>query len=65
MKYYDIHIEIPRQGYSIGLKSEIELTEDEIINKLIELNKFEEKGDSQFIDSIEEISEQEFNEWFN
>ena len=64
MKYYDIHVEIPKQGYSVGLKSEVELTDDEIIMKLVELNKFEEKGDEQFIDSIEEITEQEFNEWF-
>ena len=64
MKYYDIHVEIPKQGYSVGLKSEVELTDDEIIKKLVELNKFEEKGDEQFIDSIEEITEQEFNEWF-
>lgn len=64
MKYYDIHVEIPRQGYSIGLKSKIELTDDEIITKLIELEKFEERTDSQFVDSIEEISEEEFNEWF-
>ena len=64
MKYYDIHVEIPKQGYSVGLKSEVELTDDEIIKKLVELNKFEEKGDEQFIDSIEEITEEEFNEWF-
>ena len=64
MKYYDIHVEIPKQGYSVGLKSEVELTDDEIIMKLVELNKFEEKGDEQFIDSIEEITEEEFNEWF-
>ena len=64
MKYYDIHLEIPKQGYSVGLKSEVELTDDEIIMKLVELNKFEEKGDGQFIDSIEEITEEEFNEWF-
>ena len=64
MKYYDIHVEIPKQGYSVGLKSEVELTDDEIIKKLVELNKFEEKGDEQFIDSIEEITKEEFNEWF-
>lgn len=65
MKYYDIHVEIPKQGYSIGFKSDDELTDDELIMKLVELGKFEEKGDEQFIDTIDEISEELFNEWFN
>lgn len=65
MHYYDIHVEIPKQGYSVSLKSEVELTDEEIISELVKQNKFEERGDSQFIDSIEEISEEEFSEWFN
>lgn len=65
MYYYDIHVEIPKQGYSIGLKSEVELTDEEIISELVKQKKFEERGDSQFIDNIEEISEEEFSEWFN
>ena len=44
MKYYDIHVEIPKQGYSVGLKSEVELTDDEIIKKLVETNGKNKSG---------------------
>jgi len=63
--YYDIHVEIPRNGYSIGLKTNFELKDiDEVINEIIKQNKFEERGDSSFIDFFEEISEELFIEWY-
>ena len=64
MKYYDIHVELPREGYSICVKTDKDLTEDELIN-LIPQNKFEEKGDKDLIDSIEEITEQQAFDWYD
>jgi hypothetical protein len=65
MYYYDVHVEIPNEGYSFGIKSEVELTDDEVINLAKIEKKFEEEWDSDFVDTIEEISEEQFNEWFS
>jgi hypothetical protein len=63
--YYDIHVDIPKNGYSIGLKTNFELNDiDEVISEIIKQNKFEERGDSSFVDFFEEISEEEFIEWY-
>ena len=64
MNYYDVHIELPREGYSICVSAQKELTDDEIIN-LIPKNKFEEVEDRQLIDSIEEITEKQAFEWYS
>jgi len=63
--YYDIHVDILKNGYSIGLKTNFELNDiDEVISEIIKQNKFEERGDSSFVDSFEEISEEDFIEWY-
>lgn len=63
--FYDVHVEIPKHGYSFGLQSDKELTDEEVIQLAVSENKFEESDDFNFVDSIELISEEEFNEWFN
>lgn len=62
MKFYDITVNYGSGSYSFGLKSEKGLSDDEIISLAITQNKFEEKGDSQLIDSnsIKEINEKEY-----
>ena len=62
--YYDVHIELPREGYSICVSAQKELTDDEIIS-LIPQNKFEEKWDRELIDGIEEINEEQAFEWYS
>lgn len=62
--YYELHIEIPKNGYSIGLESEIELKDDqEIINAAIQKGLFEEKDDHYCVDTIEHITKAEFIAW--
>jgi hypothetical protein len=62
--YYDVHVEIPKSGYSVGIKSLVELTDEAVIKKAFLEKKFEEDFDKDFVDSIEEIEESEYNEWF-
>lgn len=64
-KYYEIHVNIPKNGYSVAIVSDKELEETEIINQAINENKFEECNDTDFIDYIGEISEEEYNTSFN
>lgn len=64
MYYYDVHIELPREGYSICVSTQKELTDEEIIN-LIPATKFEEFGDRQLIDSIDEITEKQAFDWYS
>ena len=66
MRYYDVHVELPKNGYSIGLKTENEkeLTDQEIIDICIKEHRFEEDGDYLHVDTIEEISKELFYEWF-
>jgi len=60
--YYDIHVFISRQdGYSITLKSDEPLEEDDAIERAAEANLFTEDGDQNHVDYVEEISEEEYN----
>lgn len=66
MFYYDIHVSLEKNyGYSVGVKSETELSDDEAINLARIEKKFEEEWDADEVDYVEEISEEQFNEWYN
>lgn len=65
MYYYDVHVQIPRHGYSFGIETEDDLSEEEVIDLARSQGKFEEPGDSEFVDMVDEISESEYVEWFD
>lgn len=64
MKYYDVHVFFSRNsGYSVGVSietSEEFLTDDEVIGYTVKNNLFSENGDENFVDRVDEISEEEF-----
>lgn len=64
-KYYEIHVNIPKYGYSIAIVSNHKLSEKEAIKKAISENKFESIKDANFVDYFGELSEKEYNEQFN
>jgi len=63
--YYDVHVDYGSGGYSVCVSSNDELTDDEITSGITLLGKWEEKGDSYNVDSIESISEKEAFEWYD
>ena len=67
MKFYDINVNYGSGSYSFGLKSEKGLSDAEIISLAITQNKFEQKGDSQLVESnsITEITEKQYAERFD
>lgn len=64
MNYYEIYVNYGNGGYSLGVKSTKQLTDDEIKNKLIELDLLEEKED---INNIEYINKEDesLEDFFN
>lgn len=65
MNYYEIHVNIPKHSYSIGYATKEILSEEDLLDRLVKENKFEEKEDYEFVDYISEISRAEYKEWFN
>lgn len=65
MYYYDVHVNIPKNGYSVAVKSEVELTDDEAIELAKNQNKFEEVSDANYVDYVDELTEEEFETHFN
>jgi hypothetical protein len=63
--YYDVHVNYGKSGYSLCVSSNDEIEDDIIISKISDLNKWEEKGDSTLVDSIEKIYKKEAIEWFD
>ena len=67
MYYYDVHVKAGKNGYSVGIKDTEEWKDFEMHG--VDIKKvaphLEEVNDIYFIDSVEEISEEDFNEWFN
>lgn len=65
MYFYDIHVFLSRsEGYSLGLASEVPLTEDEAIAEAARQNRFTEEGDGDYVDVVDEITEKEYREIF-
>jgi hypothetical protein len=66
MYYYEVQVIIPNESdYSFAIPSEIELTDKEVINIAKRENKFETDWDDEYVDSIDLISEKDFNEWYS
>ncbi len=65
MYYYDIHVLLSRtSGYSIGLASQTELTDDEAIAEAVKQNRFENVGDDDSVDDVTPISAEHYKEIF-
>lgn len=59
--YYDVHVFFSRQdGYSVPVKSEWPLDEEETIELARENNLFTEDGDGYNVDYVEEINEETY-----
>jgi hypothetical protein len=61
MYYYDVHVNIPKNGYSVAVVSETELSENEAIELAKKENKFEELSDADYVD---ELTAEEYNTSF-
>ncbi len=63
--YYELHVFVREgEGYSLGIKSDVELDEDDAIEKAKELEKFEEDDDWCMVDSFDELEETEFKIYY-
>ena len=62
--YYDVHVFISRKsGYSIPVMIETNddmLLDDEVIQYCIDNKRFTEEGDENQVDTVDEISEYEY-----
>lgn len=65
MYYYEAHVNIPKFGYSVLVKSETELSEEKIIEKAITDNLFEDNEDASFVDYVYPMTEEEAKTQFN
>lgn len=65
--FYDVHVELPKGGYSVGIKDTEEWEDFEEYG--VDIKKvaphLEEPNDVYLIDSVESISEEEYKERFN
>lgn len=65
MYYYELHVFYSRsEGYSIGLQSETQLSDDDAINLATKRDLFPEQGDGDYVDSVDEMTEKEYKEIF-
>lgn len=58
--FYEVHVNIPKNGYTFAVESNKALSDDEVIKLGIKLDKFEEKGDCDCVDYVGEINEYEY-----
>lgn len=63
--YYDVHINIPKHGYSIGVVCPYPMDDQRVIDFAFENDLFEEEGDELYVDTIEEIDFEVWDEHFN
>lgn len=64
MYYYEIHVELGKEGYSVGVKCEEPLNDEEIVELALQQQKFEENGDHYCVDGIESMTEKEYKNCF-
>ena len=58
MYYYELHVCIDKKnGYTIAVKSESSLNDENVIEQAISEKKFEEIGDCNLVDYIGSITE--------
>ena len=67
MYYYDVHVRAGKNGYSVGIKDTQEWEDFEMYG--VDIKKvapyLQKPKDVYRIDSVEEIDEDDFNEWYN
>ena len=66
-KYFDVHVFIRRnQGYSTGVKMEVpigtDVQDEDVIDFASKNNHFQEEGDGEMVDTVDEIDEEDFND---
>ena len=67
MQYFDVHVFIARdKGYSFGVSidSVDDLDDDDVIQHAVTQNKFSELGDEDLVDTVDSITETEYNDWY-
>ena len=62
--YYDVHVSYDGGGYSIGVVCPYPMDEQRVINKAIEDDLFSEEGDDLLVDSVDDLTEDEYNTHF-
>lgn len=61
MYYYELHVCIDKKnGYSIAVKSENPLNDNDVIKQAISEEKFEEISDFDLVDYVGSITEEEY-----
>jgi len=63
MFYYLVFVDLGDDSYSFPIMSEVESSEQQVIRLAEWENKFEEEWDS-YEATVEEITEEEFYNWF-
>lgn len=63
MYYYEFYVKVPNFGYSVLVQSENELSNEEVINKALEDNQFEEDEDANFVEDVYTLTEKEAKLW--
>ena len=63
--YYDVHVEHESGGYSIGVVCPYPMNDEGVIKVAIDKGQFEEVGDSNLVDSVDEIDLDIWTEHFN
>ena len=58
--FYEVHVNIPRNGYSFAVESDKPLSDDEVISLGIKMERFEETNDADCVDYVGEITEHEY-----
>lgn len=66
-KYFDVHVFINRNnGYSIGVKMEAPIgktpSDEEVIEFAEKNDLFNESGDGEMVDDVDELTKEEFEE---
>lgn len=59
--FYEVNVNIPRNGYSFAVESNKSLSDEEVISLGIELGRFEETSDADCVDYVGEITEYEYS----
>jgi len=62
MFFYELHVFFRRNdGYSIFVKTETNLSEDELIEYCVKNDKFEDESDAANVDYVNQLTETEYN----
>ena len=60
ISYYNVHVNIPSGGYSIGVMCKYPMDDQRVIDTAIEDDLFEDEDDYLYVDSVDEITKYEW-----